>query len=530
MRRRRFLRRGGELVASAAAAHAFFPLRLNAAPAIPKTSKTSKDGDAWLAANRLGFGHRAGDAARFPGFKKWVDEQLHPQQLADADCDRILAGAGLKTLDWDVRRLWETYGDRGDRPAPRPSGVVEPTPATDGEAMKPDHQLPGREVEVATWIRLIHSRRQFHEVLVDFWHNHFNVFAWEPHTAPTFPEHDRRIRKHALGNFRELLEAVATSPSMLYYLDNYVNQSGNPNENYARELFELHTLGAESYLGTLDRTAVPGYAKGAPAGYVDGDVYEAARCFTGWRLEIGGKTDETGVFAYFEPWHDRFQKIVLGHPLKEYQPPMKDGRDVLDLLARHPGTARYVARKLCRRLVSDSPPEALVEKAARVFSENVAAPDQLRRVLRVIALSPELRAGSKFKRPIEFAASAIRAAAPGLVPTEELIKRSHPLGQRHFSWRTPDGYPDTREKWAGASLLINRWRFCNQLAHGNDVALAPFPDDRAKFLAETPRALLGREPARATLAALDGFLGHGSQAGPRDGLALALMSPEFQWR
>jgi len=494
-----------------------------------------------------------------------LDEQLHPESIDDRALDARLAAAKLATLSKDLKTLWADHVVAAN--ALRDKAAAEQkaydaavsSAAARGAAAPPkpaafdDYKLrvqPVRELEIAAWLRAVYGRRQLHEVLVDFWHDHFNVYAWDGQTAPAFAAFDRdAIRKHALGSFRALLEATATSPAMLFYLDNALSQSANPNENYARELFELHTLGAENYLGTKDRSEVPGYDDGEPAGYVDGDVYEAARAFTGWRVANGRGVDDTGEFLYYEPWHDRFQKIVLGRPLQELQPPMKDGRDVLDRLAAHPGTARYVCRKLCRRLVADDPPERLVAEAARVFRAESAAPDQLRRVVRAIVLSEEFRTtwGRKMKRPFEAAVSMLRVAQAEFAPSEAFLNAQARAGQRLFQWRTPDGYPDDRTRWGGTTPTLERWRTANLLVSnawdgarvdlaGRLPAASRTPRQVARWLCE--RAL-GRPASKTTTDAVAEMLAQGRNvAAPLpDGwtkerlapaLALALMSPEFQ--
>jgi uncharacterized protein (DUF1800 family) len=347
------------------------------------------------------------------------------------------------------------------------------------------------------------------------------------------------IRKNMLGNFRDFLEAVAKSPAMLHYLDNELNQSGNPNENYARELFELHTLGAENYLGTLDRAKVPGFGGGHPAGYVDGDVYEAARAFTGWRVDQGAKAVNPGSFEYFEQWHDRFQKIVLAHPIKEYQPPLKDGHDVLDLLAKHPGTARYVCRKLCRRFVSDQPPETLVKSTAKVFLDHQKDKDQLRQVVRHILHSEEFAqsSGRKFKRPFEYIAGVIRVSGLDFSAAEDFRNNYERTGQRLFAWRTPDGHPDVHEKWASSSSLIERWRLTNLLVteRFGKLELPVFDGKRnangPEFYRQWERRIFGRELGGETREKVLAFLGNpANENHVRMALGLLFMTPENQWR
>lgn len=476
----------------------------------------------------------------------YIEHQLHPEAIVDFDCDRKIASANLVTLNKSLKQLWADHRVTADELKDEEKAQEPRKPAHANKMMdeqKLRHQ-PARETEIATWLKAVYSRRQLQEVMADFWHNHFNIFAWDNATAPVFVHYDREvIRKHAFGNFREMLEAVTKSPAMLLYLDGAFNQSGNPNENFARELFELHTLGAEHYLGTRERTGVEGYGTGKPAGYVDGDVYEAARCFTGWRVDANQKdAGNTGEFAYYDPWHDRFQKIVLAHPLSEYQPPMKDGNDVLDLLAAHPGTARYVSRKLCRRLVSDSPPESLVDAVARVFHENRKAPDQLRQVVRAVLLSPEFRSTrrAKLKRPFESTAGILRATGAEFFPSEQFLNNYQRAGQRLFAWHTPDGYPDTQRHWGGTTSMVERWRMANQLLAGRidgveihllkpEGEAGRDPEVAAKHWSEK---MLGESMAPRRLKALEDFLRKDPGRDDRlhGAVALAFMSPEFLWR
>jgi uncharacterized protein (DUF1800 family) len=191
---------------------------------------------------------------------------------------------------------------------------------------------------------------------------------------------------------------------MLFYLDNYVNQAGGPNENFARELLELHTLGSEHYFGTQDPGTVPRLPDGTAIGYVERDVKEVARCLTGWRLDDGSGdagTRNTGAFLYYPAWHDQETKTVLGRSLAANQPDMRDGTDVLDFLASHPSTAQHVCRKLCQRLIGDDPSASIVESSAQVFLAARTASDQLRQVVRQIVRSSEFADsfGQKLKRP-----------------------------------------------------------------------------------------------------------------------------------
>ncbi len=300
--------------------------------------------------------------------------------------------------------------------------------------------MPGQErnffrtaVVCATTIRAVHSRWQLREVLTDFWHNHFNVSAVADNLiAVVLPTYDGDvIRRHALGNFRELLEAVAKSAAMQIYLNNRSSRGGAANENYARELFELPTLGHPAYLNALYNRwrDVPGALDGRPQGYIDQDVYEAARAFTGWSIEDGAgigagrRLPTTGKFVYVENWHDNYQKRVLATEFDPYQSPLADGRRVLDMIADHPATARYVCDKLCRRLVSDTPDAAVVSAAVKAWTEDRRKPDQIARTVEAIVHSDAFRrsAGTKVKRPLELYASFARATGIDATPTPGLL-------------------------------------------------------------------------------------------------------------
>jgi uncharacterized protein (DUF1800 family) len=312
----------------------------------------------------------------------------------------------------------------------------------------------------------VHSKCQVRELLCDFWHNHFNVNAAEQAVAAGLPAHDATIRANALGNFRTLLEAIARSPAMLVYLNNRSSRAGAPNENYARELLELHTLGRPNYLNALYNRwrEVPGAADGQPAGYIDEDVYEAARAFTGWSIEDGAglsaneRLPATGKFRYVDAWHDPYQKRVLATEFVPFGEPMADGRKVLDIIAAHRGTAQFVCGKLVRRLVADDPPAQIVAAAVATWQDNRQAPDQIARVVRTVALHPDLQAsaGRKLKRPLELLASFARATEIDLHPTEGLINELDASGQRLFGWQPPTGHPDDPTYWLSSNATRRR--------------------------------------------------------------------------
>ena len=297
-----------------------------------------------LALNKLSFGPKPSDFAAFQALgnhdtsrlQNYVDQQLSPDFNDDPELSAQLASRSFETLNKSLENLWADH-------------VVN----------SPDwgyRLLPFYETREMAFLKAIYSKWQLNEVLADFWHNHFNVFAENGNVAPVFVHYDRdAIRPHMLGNFRQMLEAVATSTAMLYYLDNYINSDGGPNENYARELFELHGMGAENYLGAgLLQNEVPGYPDN-PIGYVDSDVYEAARAFTGWRVRNDSNDPQignTGGFMFYSDWNDRFQKTVLGQFLVPDPAPMEHGRAVFDLIAQHPGTVAILCANFANALLA----------------------------------------------------------------------------------------------------------------------------------------------------------------------------------
>jgi uncharacterized protein (DUF1800 family) len=339
-----------------------------------------------------------------------------------------------------------------------------------------ERRRPRDEVIAATILRAVHSRWQLRERLVSFWHDHFNVDAFSSdQVTAALPSYDRDvIRTHCLGNFRAFLEAVATSAAMQFYLSNRSSRAGAANENYARELFELHTLGRDAYLN--DRynrwRTVPGALKGAPSGYIDEDVYEAARAFTGWTIEDGTRLDgrtelpKTGRFRYVETWHDGYQKRVLATEFDPFQAALADGRKVLDLVADHPATARYVCAKLVRRLAGEHAPAALLRDAVATWQQRRKAPDQIARVVRVILLSPDFARsrGARVKRPLDLVAGFARATDLDLVPSEGLANELANAGQRLFGWPTPTGLPDAPSYFVTTNGMRRRWNLLIGLA------------------------------------------------------------------
>ncbi len=463
------------------------------------------------ALTRAGYGPKPGDIddVRKRGFPQWVDGQLAPDDAADSTCRQKLETvtlaikypAGPNTPDTNgVAQTWDAVDEQRrlsllDKPIDRHWALLDRgTPMDYAERRRPRD-----EVIAATILRAVHSRWQVREQMVDFWHKHFSINAFaSDQIMVALPAYDRDvIRAHCLGNFRAFLEAVASSAAMQFYLSNRSSRAGAANENYARELFELHTLGRDAYLNDKYNRwrDVPGATRGTPAGYIDQDVYEAARAFTGWTIADGTRVDagtvlpKTGQFVYVDAWHDGYQKRVLGKEFDPFRKAQADGREVLDLVAEHPGTARFLCTKLVARLVSEEPPQALVNKAITAWRANTKAPDQIARVVRLILLSPEFAAarGARIRRPLAVAASFARATGLDLVPTEGLANEIGNAGERLFGWPSPDGLPDTRRYFITTDSLRHRWNLVIGLADNawkNGVIPAAAPGTTPRALAQ----------------------------------------------
>jgi uncharacterized protein (DUF1800 family) len=477
--------------------------------------------------NRLAFGPRPGDGAavRAMGVDRWIEQQLHPERINDSAATAFLGrfttlsmtgeellaaypppGAALARLA-RARRMQPGMDDSpGSAGSPPQGRAIEIRAADSAKLRAQGRQSYAFLGEIATSriARAVTSNRQLEEVMVDFWENHFNVFAGKDRTRYFLAEYDARaIRPHAMGNFRDLLGAVAKSPAMLYYLDNWqsVADSGRPtlaqapngpparrarqrlrqqnpglqplaarrrglNENYARELMELHTLGVDG-------------------GYTQNDVIEVARTLTGWTLEKGA---QGGSFLFRPVAHDAGAKTILGRSFPAGRG-IEEGEAVLDLLASHPATAKFIATKLARRFVSDTPPAALVQRAADRFTRTGG---DIRETLRVIVTSPEFFAASayraKVKSPFELVSSTLRAmnASPDATPrVVQLVTR---LGQPIFGHQAPNGYPETGEAWMNTGSILNRINFGLAVAADRvpGVRLADWP--ATKTLASQSRA------------------------------------------
>ena len=363
--------------------------------------------------NRITWGATPEDLAhaREIGYNAYLEEQLNPASIEDPNGDLILRQLPLLTLS--RQELYRLHNYEGRSYSAMIEGMIR---------------------------RATVSSHQLQERMVDFWTDHFNVSFGDESGAAVLNYHNTAIRPHVFGNFREMLLATAKDPAMLDYLDNDVNIAEDPNENYARELMELHTLGVDG-------------------GYTERDVVEVARAFTGWTVREGTRDG----FYFDEENHDTGEKIVLGHRLPAGRG-IEDGLHVIDILVNHPATARFLCHKLCVRFVSDTPPSSLVDSAARVWEETRG---QIRPVLRHIFTSSEFRdsIGQKFRRPLEFLIGALRATGAQFMDFWMLHDMLAQLAHIPYGWPPPNGYPDFAVAWLNSNNLLVRWNVAMTLTH-----------------------------------------------------------------
>jgi uncharacterized protein (DUF1800 family) len=508
------------------------------------------------ALNRLAYGPRPGDIehVRQMGLEKWIAQQLNPGSIDDKTTEARLAN--YPTLTMSASRLQEMYpppkqaekqaarlaqteqktsnapGDAnpsasmkddpsGANPATRGIGrrdaLSGPDPNFVPRGVGDDSKRPQRVIEelaMAKVTRAIYSQRQLQQVMDDFWFNHFNVFAGKGEDRWYLTSYEREvIQPHEFGKFKDLLTATAKSPAMLFYLDNFLSADpraadrqaaeramrqqmrrsgfGRPfpprippqgqakknvrglNENYGRELMELHALGVDG-------------------GYTQKDVTEVARCFTGWTIE---KPRQNPGFKFEERLHDPDPKYVLGK--KIHAGGMKDGEQVIELLARHPSTAKFISTKLARRFVSDNPPPALVERMAKTFE---SSDGEIRAVLKTMIYSPEFWSReayrAKIKTPFELVVSTVRALGTDVDTPMPLVQWTGRIGEPLYQCQPPTGYSDKADAWVNTGALLNRLNFTLTLA-GN----------RVRGSRSDVASLLGMESTTDAKSALDRAVG-----------------------
>lgn len=555
--------------------------------------------------NRLGFGTRPGDVERVKaiGLQKYVEQQLNAGSIDDSVAEAKVKH--LEIFNMTTAEVFAKYPNPGAllrqlegqnanrrtaaQDPSKPASTPEPAAAngmTDDERrerqkklqalyreydLRPAAQLNPQIVSNRV-LRAVYSERQLQEVMVDFWQNHFNVFAGKAAVRWYIPSYERDVlRKNALGNFRDLVVGTAQHPAMLFFLDNFESvspnaQTGNAqnnrlqqairngnltlqmrerikrnqgltdaqidqriqraqanqqrmrrglNENYARELMELHTLGVDG-------------------GYTQKDIVEVAKAFTGWTIAdargyrraaaaaIQGAEDrrierlqrqagvpddiESGEFYFNERWHDKDPKLVLGQKVDEGG--IKDGLKVIDILVKHPSTAKFIARKLAVKFVSDNPTEALVGRVADAFQESNG---DIKTTLRAIFTDKEFFAAenyrAKIKTPFELAVSSVRALGADTNASPAFVAMLTKLGEVPYGYQAPTGYPDTAEDWVNTGALLERLNFAVAIASnripGTRVDLKRYQAaDRSKILDRAIDSILGGEISIGTRSSL----------------------------
>lgn len=367
--------------------------------------------------SRITYGYDAATTARAQtlGYAAFLEEQLHPELIADTTLDAMLAP--LTTLAATSQQNYDNYYVHGN-------GTFITS-----------------QLKTAAVLRAAFSKRQLYERMVEFWTDHFSIDQSDSSNNVLKTQDDRDvIRANALGSFPQMLRASARSASMGFYLGNYRNTAASPNENYGREILELHTLGVGNY--------------------TEADVKAVARCFTGWGYSIA--PGQLGQFEYHASLHDDTWKVVLGHPITAGGG-ANDGEIVLRLLSAHPATAQFLARKMCRWLLCYAPPQVVVDAVANTY---LATNGDIKAMIRVI-LAPTSVANvsqdqlAKYKRPFHLVTSILRASSFQLSQPEQLPIELGYMGHEPFRWPSPNGYPDTFEDWGSGQLP--RWTFVSKL-------------------------------------------------------------------
>ena len=561
------------------------------------------------ALNRLGFGPSPGDVERVKemGLQKWIDQQLRPDSINDsaleARLDRFptLKMSSAKLVDEfpqpkvAARREGVSIEEYRKEQQARMQEVMQANHNDGGDTNLMDSQIQGKfenmdsdanppkgkgeggfgnqmfnymevhtpqrivaELSMAKVTRAVYSERQLEEEMVDFWYNHFNVFAAKGADRWLITSYERdAIRPHAMGKFRDLLEATAKSPAMMFFLDNWLSAdpagwakmqreqqqgrgmrqqrmggpfgggpfgrprfpqgqsgpaNGNPNdanakgkqkqnrglnENYGRELMELHTLGVDG-------------------GYSQDDVINVAKAFTGWTIE---KPQRDPEFFFNDVLHDHTTKTVLGHQI--HGGGMKDGEEVLDILARDPHTAHHISFEIAQRFVADDPPPGLVDRMAETFQKTDG---EIREVLHTMIYSPEFWSKeayrTKIKTPFELVVSATRAVGADVDVPFALVQWTNRIGQPLYQCEPPTGYSNKADAWVNTGALLNRMNFSLALTgnrlRGTQVNMETLLGDRA---ATDPHATLNR--------AVEALLGGQLSQQTRETLEKQLADPQI---
>jgi uncharacterized protein (DUF1800 family) len=444
--------------------------------------------------NRLGFGPRPGDIDRVNamGVEQYIHQQLFPETIAEPS-QLTQKLNELRTYSLDPSELFKEYG-----PPPETDGTKSETYISLREQRKKKAKIILQEAIQARLMRAIESPRQLQEVMVDFWFNHFNVASQKEAAHLWVGNYEREaIRPYVLGHFRDLLEATAKHPAMIYYLDNWRNgapgnnrmdprakKSYELNENYARELMELHTLGVNG-------------------GYTQDDVIALMHILTGWGFHPNARNTGNIEFFFNEKRHDNSDQVLLGQTISQKG---KQGVEkAFDILVKSPATARHISFQLAQYFVADDPDPALVEKLAQKFEETDG---DIRAMLQVIFESPqfwdEKNYGNKFKTPDQYIISVIRASGEKVTNYSPVINILRQLGMPFYECPTPDGYKNTQEAWLNPDGMLRRINFAIAFALGrininDDQSQIHYKDIMRVFdysLSSPTMNMIQKEPAR----------------------------------
>lgn len=447
--------------------------------------------------NRTSFG--INDELKFLyddlGHKGFIDYQLDADSIDDSEIESYIAG-NLPTVNMPISEIRDLIDNR----------TISQFKAAD-------------ELKFATYLRAIYSNKQLLQVMTEFWSNHFSVFHFDGPVAVLKTLEDREvIRPLALSTFSEILHANAKSSAMIYYLDSFSSSKEAPNENYARELLELHTLGVDGP-------------------YTHHDIDEVARCFTGWRINQGN-----GAFRFSDNNHDIDKKQVLGHTIAA-NGGITDGEQVIDILANHPSTAAFISYKLCQHFISDQPDKSIVDSTTAMF---LSTGGDIKKCLKHILISKHflISQDMKLKRPFNYCTAVVRVLSGDILNdrssrlTRVLLDA---LGHQPFNWATPDGYPDVAKYWKSTTGMLYRWDYVNLFCFddfdGYSFSLAQViqePHTSDNILQQISEKIINREMTTTDKDSLLAYLNSDSSDGNvsttkiRGALAIVLGSPYFQ--
>lgn len=436
---------------------------------VPSQATASADPKILHVLNRLSFGVRPGDVQRVEqmGVERYIQQQLSPDTIPEPQ--RLTAQLSqLETLNLTPPVLLAQY-------QPAKAATAQKLTPEEQKALRQKSRVVLQQAIQARLLRATESPRQLEEVMVDFWYNHFNVFAGKGLDRLLVGAYEQQaIRPHAIGRFRDLLGATAQHPAMLFYLDNWQNTAPHSpgargrlkglNENYAREVMELHTLGVEG-------------------GYSQQDVLTLAKIFTGWSFRRAGQPTAQQSTAsptgfYFDPKrHDASDKVFLGFKIKGGG--VDEGEKALDILAKSPVTARHISYALAQYFVSDIPPKSLVDRLTKQY---LTTDGDIRSVLNALFQSTEFWQtqyySAKFKTPYQYVVSAVRATGVSVTNFKPIDNTLQQLGMPIYGCQTPDGYKQTQDAWLNPDAMTRRLSFATALGSGRlplQAAIAPQP-------------------------------------------------------